>query len=184
MLTDPVCPWVIQDSGAIVLGGRCTGAPRRFLIDDPYGRVTLYDQQTVTGNDLAGRVATVPGAPRVRAVVQIPCPAAALREQDAHRGAALSGAFAPSRVCLPAMTGQFFLDTPGTLIATFRGGRTAQTVTVGRTATTIAPGRLTRVHVQVARGASSVQLALSWHGAEPRLVSAVLVQGPLRTPLL
>ncbi len=166
-----VCPWAIADSGALEFDPTCGRAPRRFLLADPYGRLTFYDQTVVRassdgGSRYAGRVATTPGKPRLRAILLIPC----ARQRRSQ--------------CAPAMSGQFFLDTPGTLIVRFRGGSTPQTINTGARIVPVPPGAITTLRIPVPKGAASVGLRLSWRGPSPALAGAVLVQGPLRTPLL
>ena len=82
------------------------------------------------------------------------------------------------------MSGQFFLDTPGTVIVRFRGGTTPQTINTGTKTVPVPPSVITTLRLPVPKGASAIGLRLSWRGPSPALQSAVLVQGPLRTPLL
>jgi hypothetical protein len=82
------------------------------------------------------------------------------------------------------MSGQFFLDTPGTLVVRFRGGTTPQTINTGAKTIPVPPGVVTTIRLPVPKGASAAGLRLSWRGPSPALLSAVLVQGLLRTPLL
>lgn len=179
-LSDPRCTWGVDDSGGAHFEADCGPAPRRLLASDQFAHPTFYGQTVVVGNRFVGDLVTVTAAPRLRAVVQVPC-APVIPQPDRT-----DPAYVPigRGLCLPAMSGEFWLDSPATLVARFRGGLTPRAVAVSGRRVAIPAGTTTAVRVPIAAGASGVRINLSWTGPSPALVTAVLVQRGRRTKLL
>ena len=182
-----VCTWGIQDSGAVQFAPECGTPPRRFYLDDAFGRLTFYRQHVEARHVGVGLVARVTGEPRVLAALQVPCgppkrggrivgPTVLLKISEKRCSTTATGG--------TAVSGSLFLDQAGSVLLRFRGGDVEHTATLGSRSYRIAPRGVTTVRVAVPSGAGGFQLLLDWPGPVPALVGAELRQGATRTNLL
>lgn len=176
----PMCRWTPDSTGTIHFSGPCDAVPRRFYTDEEQVRVTLYDQRVQASSPVVGRVVSVPGPPRVKSLLFVPCAPPTPAVDYGKRGRIAR----PFSRCVPAMEAQLWLDEPGQLVLSFRGDEVDHIVQAGGRSFTLAPRKVTTIRIPVAKGTSQTQLQLDWQGLTPRLVGAELVQGAQRTNLL
>lgn len=183
-LNGRTCPWTLGDDGKIGFGSKCGPAPRRLLLDDDFGKLTIYGQRVRFQEPYLGRVADIPARPRARALIYVPCspPVQAL---DLRGIAKVRPA---RRFCPQArLSGQLFLDRPATFALTWKGGTTDNQIQIGPKLYDIPAGRPTTVRLPVPAGNNPFQLDLPWTDpppASPLLVSARLIDRRGSTELL
>jgi hypothetical protein len=179
------CTYELDQQGVLHLGTGCGPTPHRFLINDPSGRVTFYDEVRRASDPKIGSVIELPpGRPiRMRSLVVLPCtrpsPIYFQTKPDIVPATA-------SMQCRPSLTGAVWIAHRGTIEVTYRGGVKQHLVTVGTKQYAVPPGREATVSVPVPAGYSQFSVAHDWSvsGGTPRVVSVDLVENGQRTPLL
>jgi hypothetical protein len=157
------------------------GPVRRFVWnDDSYVQVSFHGGEVVARDPFLGQLIRVPDNPRLRSVIRMPCQRAVLVTRNGSpRG------IPKDLECPPNMTATLWVDAPGTLELTFRGGTRTQNVSYQGRTWAIPPRKRTKVTVPVTSGASEVTLDTGWDrtvGTE--LVGAEFVTGGMRESLL
>jgi hypothetical protein len=184
------CDWSVNTAGVVEWGTVCGPAPTRLLLDNDYSKLTFDDQRVLAQKPGVGRLVAIDATPsspaRLKAVMRVPCqPPIPETEKGGHgRQKPLDPA------CFNQLGGAFWLQEPGQLVLTFRGGSRPQTLAFadGSRTVTIKPGTETVVRAPLARGSSQFGAQLDWQKAGPgypELTSAQLVEGDgTRTELL
>jgi hypothetical protein len=181
-----VCGFHVErGSGRLRFGRGCGPAPRRFLVNDPSARFTFYDEIASAREPQVGRVVEVAprATPRARSLVILACPRTTPTFFDATP--AIRPASSPI-ACRPATTGNLWLDAGAQVVARYRGGRRAQSVTVAGRRHPLPAGAIRTIRFAAPAGASQFALGQDWASSDgaPRLRSLTLVQPDgRRTPL-
>lgn len=179
-----VCSWSLRRSdGGVTFQRACGPAPTRLLLNDEDARITFHDQRVLADERNVGRVIEIPRqAPRLLALVQPSC-GTPLPIIDAGGTAPLI----PARPlkCARSFGANLWLDAPGTLIATFRGGTDAGSVTIGRRTYALPAGGTTTIRLREPAGPTVVGFAVPASGPQfPQLTSLVLRDPTGSTQLL
>jgi hypothetical protein len=165
-----VCAWSIGAAdGAMHFQRGCEPDGKTYLVDDPTTQVALVDAVETTHSTQLGHLTALPAgtAPRVRALVTLPCPRYPVPG-------------APPAACTPQLSAQLWLAAPGRLELRFRGGREDHAVaTADGKAYDLPAGRSTTVALDVPKGRSTAALSLDWTAPDgaPELTSARLAAG-------
>jgi hypothetical protein len=171
-----VCAWTVGAAdGAMAFQRDCPPDGRTFLVDDPTTQVALAGATSAVHDPRLGHLVTIPAsaAPRVRALVTLPCPRYAVPGS-------------PPAACTPQLSAQLWLDRAGTLELTFRGGREAHAVaTADGKAYDLPAGRTTTIALAVPKGRSTAALSVDWTAPDgaPDLASAHVFAGGTRTEI-
>jgi hypothetical protein len=147
-----VCAWAIgAQDGTLDFQDGCAPDGRTFLVDDPTTQVALAGASSATHSAQLGHLIELPRGtkPRVTALITVPCP----------RYRVPGSAAAP---CAPQLSGQLWLDAPGTLELTFRGGTAPHAVAVAGKAYDLPAGRATTVSLAVPKGRSTFAVSIDW----------------------
>ena len=143
--------------------------------------MSFHGGKVLARDPFLGQLIAVPANPRVRSIIRMPCQRATLKlgRDNTPQG------IPKDLECPPDMTVFLWVDGPGTLELTFRGGTRPQKVSFKDRTWTIAPGRSTIVRVPVDTGTPNVTLATGWdRRAGAALVDAAFVSDGERAALL
>ena len=182
------CTWSATPTGILNFDPTCGAPPQDFYLNDDLAKMTFYRQNVIAQKTNIGRVVSVAGRARLRAVVNPPC-LAPIATQDLKTG----GINPPRAICGSSTQGTLYLDSPATLILRFRGGTAQQQVqTQGswsqeQPLTTLPPGKVTDITLHAPKGATQWKAAFDWQGlppAVPALTSVLLKQNGTSTELL
>ena len=153
-----------------------------MLLDDDFSKVLFYGQRVLAQEPGNGRLIAPgpsPGSrPRIKAILRVPCSPARPNTTMTGHGALQR----PTSACYPVMGGAFWLDDPGTLVLTFRGGARAHRIGISAPARVdrIKPRARTTLRLPIPQGASGFDAQLDWQQSGPdypELVDARLVTG-------
>lgn len=180
-----VCSWSMDDQGYVSFQQSCGPDPTRLLINEEAVSVTFHDQRVLAYERDVGRVVQIPARrPRILALATPSCSTVLPIVDDKDTGRLLPRM--PLQ-CNQTFATNLFLDRPGTLIATFRGGESQGIVAMGAEQRPIAPRAIVRLRSRQPAGATSVPMAVQPSGpapANPQLISLELLQDGRRTQLL
>jgi hypothetical protein len=171
-----VCAWDVKAAdGAMAFQPGCAPDGRTYLVDDPTTQVALAGATGAVHDPRLGHLVTIPAGatPRVRALVTLPCPRYVVPGT-------------PAITCTPQLSAQLWLERPGRLELTFRGGRTAHAVaTADGKAYDLPAGRSTTIALDVPKGRSTAALSVDWTAPDgaPDLTSARIVAGDNTTEI-
>jgi hypothetical protein len=171
-----VCAWSIAAAdGAMAFQKGCEPNGRTYLVDDPTTQVALAGATSAVHDARLGHLVTIPSgaAPRVRALVTVPCPRYPVPGS-------------PAAACTPQLSAQLWLERAGRLELTFRGGREDHAVAAADgTAYDLPAGRTTTIALDVPKGRSTAALSVDWTAADgaPELTSAHVVAGGQSTEI-
>lgn len=159
-----VCSLRFDASGLVVLGSGCGPRPHRFLINDPSARMTFQDEVASWSEPTIGRLVEVDPSqpPRARSLVVLPCP----RRTPGYSASSpdIVPADAPIE-CASDLTAALWLDAPATLVVSYRGGPTAESVTAGDKTYKIPARSPVDVRVPVSRGYSQSVVSQAWRSS-------------------
>jgi len=182
------CTWSATTQGVLNFDRKCGAPPQDFYLNDDLAKMTFYRQNVIAQKPDIGRIVSVTGRARLRAVVNPPC-LAPIATQNLK-----TGGINPARaICGSSSQGTLYLNSPGTLVLRFRGGTAQQQVqTQGswsqqQPLTTLPPGKITDITLHPPKGATQWKAAFDWQGippAVPALVSVLLRQNGTSTELL
>ena len=179
------CTWNVAADGGLQLAPGCGPAPSRFLLDDEVAKLTLAGQRVVSDQP-AGRLVEVTGpAPRLLALVFLPCGPRLHRIVIGDDGVARRAGRVAA--CSPQIRGNLWPGGPGRLELRFRGGTTDQHVAAAGRTTTLPSGRTTLVSVGAPGRPTAFDFQLDWTGTGPglpELIGLDLVRGAERTDLM
>jgi hypothetical protein len=159
-----VCSLRFDASGLLVLGRGCGATPHRFLVNDPSARLTFQDERASWSEPTIGRLVEVDPSkpPRARSLIVLPCP----RRTPGYATATPDIVPADDPIqCAADMTAALWLDAPATLVVTYHGGPTAQTVEAGGKTFKIPARSTVAVRVPVARGYSQSAVTQHWRSS-------------------
>ena len=177
----PSCVWGVDERGLLQVAPGCGTVRRRIWNDDAYVQMSFHGGKVLARDRFLGQLIAVPANPRVRSIIRMPCQRATLKlgRDNTPQG------IPKDLECPPDMTVFLWVDGPGTLELTFRGGTRPQKVSFKDRTWTIAPGRSTIVRVPVDTGTPNVTLATGWdRRAGAALVDAAFVSDGERAALL
>lgn len=179
------CAYVVGASGLVSFGTGCGAPPHRLLLQDRKIRWTFYGETSSLSEPRVGRIVETDPAqpPRLRSQLTLPCDTAlpAISTVDDAR---IEPASARSR-CATTMPMNFWLDAPGAVAITFRGGPRDQTASVGATRYGVPARRMTTIEGELPAGDSQVTMNLGWDSSDgPSLVKATLRTGGRTISLL
>ena len=178
------CPWSIDAAGTATYTAGCGPAPSRIYLDDPAAIITYAGQSDLRRIRGLGRIVSVakpPAQTKIRAIAVTPCDD---RTLVLKTGRVLGFA---GRTCRAAFSTLLWLDAPGTLAVSVRGGAADHVAQVGKRVFRLPAGKLTTIRVQVPKGPSRLDMRFDTQelpAGLPDVTSAVLNSGGVRQSLL
>lgn len=168
------CPWNVRADGTAVFDRRCGPPPHRFFFDDANAAIAFYRQRLVASSPRFGAIIEVPGTPRVRAVILLPC----ARQRFMRSTADSTRVWIPrGQICRGGMTASLWLDRPASLVLRFRGGAEPHAASLGGHVYSLPAGTDTTIRLPAAAGPRTLRLSTDWTSdlRAPRLVGIELV---------